>query len=381
MGLNSLNLACSVSVSSGVYHFGAHGVSGVSTFLVTVFVILFEYVPLLHYCILIYVSVLSAFSPSVLLFPISNSGFASLSASISSSVLALSSFPSFSSISFPNIAPSIPPSSVLVFFLPSVVPSVLSVSSFNPLPSFPLVLPPPGFLLFLLLPLLLVSSFGRFLRLLLFRLFLLFLLLQLFLLFLFSIASAPTGFLFRPSCFCSSLPSVLCFCSSFLFYYFGFLFVSYSNLFFLFYFLFLLGFASYSARTLGLSAVCLTFGCWFVRSGCTVFHLCSSYFPLLSAAHCSDFSSCSSLFLCALWSLAAILPLLFPPPFLRAFRWGVFPSLLRFSFFQGSLLWFWLRDSSFAPSPSVSLRVYFLRFCFLMLFFTCSSFRAPSRFK
>ena len=100
------------------------------------------------------VSVASALSPSDLLFPLSDSGFASLSASLSSSVTPplASSFASLSSSSsslssssswgLQSVAPSLPPSTVPVFSLPSVVPSVISLSSAAPLPPPP---PPPGF--------------------------------------------------------------------------------------------------------------------------------------------------------------------------------------------------------------------------------------------
>ena len=97
-------------------------------------------------------SVASALSPSALLFPLSDFGFASLYPSLSSSVTPTShpssfaSLPSFSSSfwGLPSVAPSLPPSTVLVFSLPSV----LSLSSAAPLPL--VLLPPPPRLVFLL---------------------------------------------------------------------------------------------------------------------------------------------------------------------------------------------------------------------------------------
>ena len=85
------------------------------------------------------VSVASTLSPTDLLFPLSDSGFASLSAPLSSSVAAplfsSSVFSSFSSSSlgFSTVVPSLPPSTAPVFSLPSLVPSAAAAA------------PPPGF--------------------------------------------------------------------------------------------------------------------------------------------------------------------------------------------------------------------------------------------
>ena len=94
----------------------------------------------------------SVLSPSALLFPLFDSGFASLSTPLSSSVALASlpsSFPSLPSSSsalsssrgLPSVAPSMPSSVVPLFSLPSVVPSVLSFSSAAPLPPPPQVCP------------------------------------------------------------------------------------------------------------------------------------------------------------------------------------------------------------------------------------------------
>ena len=92
------------------------------------------------------VGVSSIFSPSSLLFPLFNSGFSSFLLPSSSFVsLSSSSSSSFSSsVGFSTVAPSLPPSSLPVFSLPSVVPSVLAVSASAPPSSLPLA-SPPGF--------------------------------------------------------------------------------------------------------------------------------------------------------------------------------------------------------------------------------------------
>ena len=73
----------------------------------------------------------SSFDPSSLLFPFSASGFSSLPPPPLSFLLP---FSSSSAPSFSTLAPLVPPVSVPIFSLPSVVPSVLSVSS-APLPA------------------------------------------------------------------------------------------------------------------------------------------------------------------------------------------------------------------------------------------------------
>ena len=124
-----------------------------------------------------HVNVASALSPTSLLFPFSDSGFASLPSSLSTSSTPIPFFSasstfssSFSSSSFlssstrglPSVAPSVPPSPLPPPSLPSVIPSVLSLASALPRPGAPLPLPPPGFpsllLLFLLPPLPLLRS-------------------------------------------------------------------------------------------------------------------------------------------------------------------------------------------------------------------------------
>ena len=83
----------------------------------------------------------SMFNLASLLFPLSDSGFASFPPSASS--LGLSSSSSSSSFGFSTVAPSLPPSSLPAFSLSSVVPSVLAVSSSAPtLASVPVAFPP-----------------------------------------------------------------------------------------------------------------------------------------------------------------------------------------------------------------------------------------------
>ena len=240
------------------------------------------------------VSVSSALSPSGFLFPFSDSGFGSFSAPVSSTVSAptrSSSFPSSSSPSFgfPTLALSLPPSTVPVFSFPSVVPFALLVPLSTPLPSVPLAPPPPGFL-----PVSVsvasappVSSFGSFTSPPLFPL---------------PSSSPPRASV--PLSF--SLPSVPSFppvsssLSS----------ASASSSF--------MNFASFQARTLGLFVEYQSLARWFVQSGGFDFlAYVSSYFPHLSADASRDFSSGSSLFLSALWSLAAhpssAVPSSFPP--------------------------------------------------------------------
>ena len=87
------------------------------------------------------VGVSSVVSPASLLFPVSDSGFSSFPLPSSSSI-GCSSSSSSSALGFSSVAPSLPPSSLPVFSLPSVVPSVLAVSDSTPPSSLPLVLPP-----------------------------------------------------------------------------------------------------------------------------------------------------------------------------------------------------------------------------------------------
>ena len=76
-----------------------------------------------------------SFNPTSLLFPLSDSGFASLPASVppSSSPAFSLSLPPSSAPTFSSVAPSAP---LPLFTLPSVVPSVLSLSSSSSAPSF-----------------------------------------------------------------------------------------------------------------------------------------------------------------------------------------------------------------------------------------------------
>ena len=173
----------------------------------------------------------------------------------------------------PTIPPSIPPSSVLVFSLASVVPSVLSVSSSTLLPSFPLVPPPPHFLPVSVASTPAVSSFGLLAS------------APFFPLSSSSSASVPLSS-YPPSV--SSLPPVRTSLSS-------------SSAFSPF-----MDFLLSLAPTLGFSTEYQSLGRWFVQSGGTAFLSCvSSSFPHLSADVCRVFSSGSSLFLSAPWSLAA----------------------------------------------------------------------------
>ena len=70
----------------------------------------------------------TSFGPSSLLFPFSDSGFASLPASV----------PPSSAPTFSSLAPSPPFTPLPLFTLPSVVPFILSLSSSSSAPSFPL---------------------------------------------------------------------------------------------------------------------------------------------------------------------------------------------------------------------------------------------------
>ena len=85
----------------------------------------------------------SGFNPSSLLFPLSDSGFASFSPAASS--LGLSSSSTSSSFGLSAVAPSLPPSSLPVFSLPSVVLFILAVSSSAPALVSVSLAPPPGF--------------------------------------------------------------------------------------------------------------------------------------------------------------------------------------------------------------------------------------------
>ena len=78
-----------------------------------------------------------SFNPTSLLFPLSDSGFASLPSSVPFSSSPAFSLPlsSFSASTFSSLASSAP---LPLFTLPSVVPSVLSLSSSSSVPSFPL---------------------------------------------------------------------------------------------------------------------------------------------------------------------------------------------------------------------------------------------------
>ena len=75
------------------------------------------------------VSLSSSFNPSSLLFPLADSGVSSYSFSLPLSTLVSSSF------GLSTVAPSVPPSPVPIFSLPSVVPSLLSASSLLTVPS------------------------------------------------------------------------------------------------------------------------------------------------------------------------------------------------------------------------------------------------------
>ena len=214
----------------------------------------------------------SSFDPTSLLFPFSDSGFFSLSAS-APPVSSFSSSSSFSVASAPSFAP---PFTVPVFSLPSVVPSVLStpLHSAPPLPassSFPFG-PPPGFSSSVsFLPSSLSSSSA-----------------SSFFPVASSASSSSTWFSLLPSSSGVSASSVLPPVSS-----------SSSAP--------SLDFASYQVRVLGLSDEYQALGRWYFASGGTDFPAyLSSHFPHLYSDFCLDFSSGSSRFLSALASA--------PPP-------------------------------------------------------------------
>ena len=234
------------------------------------------------------VSVASALSPSALLFPFSNSGVPPLSSSLYSFVPsdppASSSFPLlpssssvFASGGLPSIAPSFPPPSLPVFSVPSVVPSVLSLSTPVPPSSVPL---PPSLPPFPSVSLPGSSHLAFFLP------------------------SAPLAYpmLSSSSFFSAPLPPPSSFSSATLFL-FVFFFPS-SFFFFLlcFFFFFFHGFrfdsGLYFRFVFGMLGFSTVFSAgWFGFS-----LLRSSFFPHLSADASRDFSSGSSLFLSALRS-------------------------------------------------------------------------------
>ena len=89
------------------------------------------------------VGVSSGFSPASLLFPLSDCGFSSFPLPSSSSIVSSSSYSS-SAMGFSSVAPSLATSSLPVFSLPSVVPSILAVSAPASPSSLPLA-PSQGF--------------------------------------------------------------------------------------------------------------------------------------------------------------------------------------------------------------------------------------------
>ena len=273
----------------------------------------------------------SSFDPS-LLFPFSDSGFSSLSASLppsSSSSLLPSSAPGFS-----TVALSVPRSSVTIFSLPSVVPSVLSISSapFLTTPSFaPSPAPFPSFSFFGIsssaasIPSLVSSSVSAPL--------------------LPPLASAPPApASFWPSSSASPFSSLGCPP--------GVSSVSSSAP--------SGDFASYQAKVLGLSDEYQALGRWFVASGGSDFPAyLSSHFPHLYSDFHLDFSCGSSRFLAVLASsslpLLPLLLLLFTLLFLRLLQFlpPLFRSLpLLFLFHPWFGLWLRCLLYSFAPLPS-----------------------------
>ena len=237
-----------------------------------------------------------SFHPS-LLFPFSDSGFSSLPASLPTDFL----LPSSSSThGFSTVSPSVPHSSVPIFLLPSVVPSVLSVSS---APSAPFLATPftpspaafPSFSCATSMapstPSLVSSSASA--------------------PFLPPLASAPPdpdSFWPSSSAHLSSAPG--CFA--------GFSSVSSSAP--------SGDFASYQARVLGLSDEYQALGRWYVASGGSNFPAyLSSHFPHLYSDFRLDFSSGSSCFLAALASSSSL-----PPPLLLLLLALLFLRLLQF---------------------------------------------------
>ena len=87
----------------------------------------------------------SSFNPATLLFPFSDSGFASLPSSMPSYSSPAFSLPlsSSSALTFSSLTPSDSSTPLPLFSLPSVVPSVLPLSSSSSAPSFPLQQFPP----------------------------------------------------------------------------------------------------------------------------------------------------------------------------------------------------------------------------------------------
>ena len=222
------------------------------------------------------VSLSSSFNPSSLLFPLANSGVSSFSSSLPFSTHVSSSF------GLSTVAPSVPPSPVPIFSLPSVVPSLLSASSLAPssssssfLPTVPSAsLPPPAPLS--------VSSSSSFAPPLLTP----------------SSAFPSSASTFRPSFPFSSSSSALSSGAPMAPPSSSTLLPSSSSP---------GDFALFQASVLGLSAEYQALGRWFMASGGDDFpSYLSAHFPHLAHDFCVDFSSGSSRFLAALASSNSI---------------------------------------------------------------------------